>query len=165
MENPPLREQIRPALLDRLTDHNVDNRHDAADTAGTRNNDYQSSVQRDLAWLLNAIRLESNLDLSPYPEVQNSVLNFGLPAFSGTMLATLTPMELEKAIHAAIVRFEPRINPTTLEVKLMESEQLTHHNLLGFQIRGMLWAQPYPIELLLKSQLDIDCGEFRLEAE
>ncbi|MFC4161733.1 type VI secretion system baseplate subunit TssE [Chitinimonas lacunae] len=165
MDSPPLRDQLRPALLDRLTDHHVDNRHDAAETPGLRRNDYQDSVQRDLAWLLNAIRLESNIDLSPYPEVRNSVVNFGLPAFSGSMLATLNPLDLEKAIHSAILRFEPRIDPASLEVKMIDSEDMTHHNLLGFRIRGMLWAQPYPIELLLRTQLDIDCGEFRLEAE
>ena len=33
------------------------------------------------------------------------------------------------------------------------------HNIIEFEIRGRLWAQPVPLELLLRTQLDLEAGQ------
>ena len=35
---------------------------------------------------------------------------------------------------------------------------LDMHNLVSFEITGRLWAQPYPIELLLRTNVDLETG-------
>jgi type VI secretion system protein ImpF len=34
---------------------------------------------------------------------------------------------------------------------------------VGLEIRGMLWAQPVPMEFLLRSRIDLEEGRFTME--
>jgi type VI secretion system protein ImpF len=48
----------------------------------------------------------------------------------------------------------------TLEVRAIESESvLDTHNVIEFEIHGHLWSQPLPIEILLRTQLDLEAGQ------
>ena len=68
--------------------------------------------------------------------------------------------ELEQGIKDAIIAFEPRVLPQTLDVRVVTSDSsLDHHNLLSFEIRGQLWSLPYPMELLLRSSIDLESGQ------
>ena len=55
-------------------------------------------------------------------EVARSVLNFGLPALAGQTASALDIVDLERLIRQAILDFEPRILPGTLEVEPIVSE-------------------------------------------
>jgi type VI secretion system protein ImpF len=35
-----------------------------------------------------------------------------------------------------------------------------NHNALIFEIHGELWAQPVPLELFLKTEIDLETGDF-----
>jgi type VI secretion system protein ImpF len=37
-----------------------------------------------------------------------------------------------------------------------------HHNVMTLEITGELWSQPYPVELLIKTDMDLESGEIRL---
>ena len=50
------------------------------------------------------------------------MLNFGLPALSGQQASKVDISVLERSIRQAILRFEPRILPKTLEVELVAAE-------------------------------------------
>ena len=41
----------------------------------------------------------------------------------------------------------------------MSRASLDHHNQLQVQIRGSMWAQPVPIELLLRTDVDLETGQ------
>jgi type VI secretion system protein ImpF len=71
---------------------------------------------------------------------------------------------MEQALKNAILQFEPRILPRTLEVELvMEGSALDSHNRIGLRIRGMLWAQPVPLEFLMRSRIDLEEGRIEIE--
>jgi type VI secretion system protein ImpF len=90
-------------------------------------------------------------------------LNYGLLPLSGKLLSSLDLADLEQVLKQAILRFEPRILPQTLSVRgIQPREPMTHHNVLSFEITGALWAQPYPLELLLKTDVDLESGEIRI---
>jgi type VI secretion system protein ImpF len=94
------------------------------------------------------------------------VLNFGLPALSGQLASRLDVSVLEAAIREAIVRFEPRILPDTLEVRALEATTvLDTHNVIEFEIRGHLWSQPVPLEILLRTQLDLEAGQVEVREQ
>jgi type VI secretion system protein ImpF len=76
-----------------------------------------SEVRRDLQALLNTVNLNSAQNLSDFPEVANSILNFGLPDLSVHIVDTVRISRLAEDIHQALVRFEPRMNPRTLKVE------------------------------------------------
>jgi len=109
---------------------------------------------------LNATNIESEHDLTQFPAAKSSVINFGVEALSGRRVADVDWQELESAIRDAIVAFEPRVLPATLEVRgIVTPAALDHHNVLSFEIRGQLWSIPYPLELLLRTNLDLESGQ------
>ena len=68
--------------------------------------------------------------------------------------------DIQAALRTAILTFEPRILPDTLMVDVLPSfDTLNHHNTLQFEIRCHFWSLPYPLELLLKSSLDLESGQ------
>ena len=71
--------------------------------------------------------------------------------------------ELERSIRQAILDFEPRILPETLEVRAIPlPNALDHHNILGVEIAGELWAQPVPLELLVRTEIDLETGRVEI---
>lgn len=151
-----LQDRLQPALLDRLIDDEPDKKVESRDQQSINRARLRQAALRDLAWLFNATRLG---DLHAYPHAARSVVNFGLPALSGETASTLDVVALETAVRDAILTFEPRIVPATLQVEALVTElQLDHHSVISIQIRGQLWAQPVPIELLLRTELDLETG-------
>lgn len=157
-----LRDRLQPALLDRLTDDNPDLKHDADDKRVLNKNQLRQAVLRDLSWLLNAVQpLGKQAVEAPY--AAESVLNFGLPPMSGQLASKVDVPSVEQSIREAILRFEPRILEHSLTVKAVDSgAMLDAHNIIEFEIRGFLWAQPIPLELLLRTQLDLEAGQVKL---
>ncbi|MGZ5119622.1 MAG: type VI secretion system baseplate subunit TssE [Burkholderiales bacterium] len=157
-------ERLQPALLDRLTDHEPHNKQpEPRETRVINRSRFREAVLRDLAWLLNATRLSARGELAGLPHVEASVLNFGLPALSGETASQLDTLALENGIKQALQRYEPRILSSTLDVKaMMRENELDHHNVVSIEIRGTLWAHPLPIELLLRTDLDLETGEVRI---
>ena len=87
--------------------------------------------------------------------------NLRLPALAGQLVSRLDVRVLETAIRQAIERFEPRIlADETLQVRAVEaSSVLDTHNVIEIEIRGRLWSQPVPLEILLRTQLDLEAGQ------
>ncbi|MBA4177837.1 MAG: type VI secretion system baseplate subunit TssE [Leptothrix sp. (in: Bacteria)] len=153
------RDRLQPALLDRLTDDEVDSRVESGDSRVINRNRLRELVLRDLAWLFNATAPGEAIDWSQAPHARNSVLNYGLPALSGNTASTIDPLVLQARVRQAILDHEPRILPETLQVEVLVSEaQMDHHNQIGFRITGQLWAQPVPLELLLHTDIDLETG-------
>jgi type VI secretion system protein ImpF len=159
----PYVERLQPALLDRLTDDEPDKKVEAREARVFTKRRLRQAVLRDLAWLFNATQLEAVDDLSRTPLVRRSVVNFGLPALSGQAASTFDITDLAKAIREAIVTFEPRILPSTLEIKtLIDSGDLDHHNVIGVEIRAHLWAEPVPLEFLVRTEIDLETGNVQI---
>jgi type VI secretion system protein ImpF len=161
----PLRPQdrLQPALLDRLTDDEPDKKQEPREARVLSKSRMRQSVLRDLAWLFNVTRLDAVDDLAKAPFVRRSVLNFGLPALSGNTASSLDITELARAIREAVLTFEPRILPATLQIRtVLEAGALDHHNVIGVEIRGELWAQPVPLELLIRTEFDLETGKVQI---
>jgi type VI secretion system protein ImpF len=147
------RDRLQPALLDRLTR--------AGGDAGRIMNksELRQAVLRDLSWLFNASQ--------PHPEwaeqrpaLAGTVLNYGMPALAGQLVSRLDVSQLERIITKTIKAFEPRILADTLSVHAVEPDDtLATHNTVEFEIRGHLWAQPVPLEILLRTKLDLEAGQ------
>jgi type VI secretion system protein ImpF len=153
-------EKLQPALLDRLIDDAADKKVEAREARLITGRKLREAVLRDLAWLFNSVRPSEGIDPAQHPHAYRSVLNFGLPALSGTTASSLGSGELEGRIQEAILAFEPRIIPETLKVEALLSDNvLDHHNQIQVEIRGKLWAQPVPLEILLRTAVDLETNE------
>ncbi len=156
-------ERLQPALLDRLTDDEPDKKLEPRESRVITKNKMRQAVLRDLAWLFNTTKFGSDIDFTGFPYAERSVINFGLPALAGETATTLDVIGLESAIKQAIIDFEPRIIASTLRVEALVSDaQMDHHNVVSVQISGNLWAQPIPLELLLRTEVDLETGQVEI---
>lgn len=158
-------ERLQPALLDRLVDEDPEKTQEVRDARLITSKRLRQAVLRDLEWLFNAVAAtEQRLDAQLYPYAARSVINFGLPPLSGTTASTLDSGDLEKRIRQAIMDYEPRIIASTLKVRaLIEGRGMNQHNQIQIEIRGNLWAEPIPIELLLRTAVDLETGETQVQ--
>jgi len=162
-EQPLPQDRLQPALLDRLTDDEPDKKQEPREARVLSKSRMRQSVLRDLAWLFNATRLEAVTDLAKAPHVRRSVVNFGLPALSGRTASSLDVGDLARAVREAILTFEPRIVPRTLQIRtVLEAGSLDHHNVIGVEIHGELWAQPVPLEFLVRTEFDLETGKVQI---
>jgi type VI secretion system protein ImpF len=158
-----LRDRLQPALLDRLTDENPKVSQDAEARRSMTKSQLRAAVLRDLSWLLNTVQSLLSREAEAYPLAARSVLNYGMPPLSGQLASKIDMPGLTQALREVILRFEPRILEHSLEVKPVEDQFfLDAHNVIEFEIRGLLWAQPVPLELLLRTQLDLEAGQVLL---
>jgi type VI secretion system protein ImpF len=159
------KERLQPSLLDRLTDLEPEKTQESREQRVFALTRLREAVLRDLAWLLNTTNLAAAQDLGPYPQVASSVLNFGMPDMSGTSVAGTDSAALERALRQAIVDFEPRILRHTLNVRLEVNEGQMTHSAMTFVIEGELWAQPVPLRLYLKTEIDLEIGDVKVTGQ
>jgi type VI secretion system protein ImpF len=152
-------DQLQPALLDRLTDEQPDKKLEPRTDRVISKRRLREAVLRDLTWLFNTTRLDPDMDPATLPNARRSVINYGLPALSGQTASSLDISDLERAIRQAVVDFEPRILPGTLHVRALEVGRFENHNVIGVEISGQLWAQPVPLELLVRTEIDLETGQ------
>ena len=158
------KEKLQPSLLDRLTDVRPDVRTSTAGVKVLSMEELRDGVRRDLAALFNATALETVEDLSDYPNVQKSTLNFGMPDLSGKTASGMDMQELERSLSRAIQQFEPRLIEDTVKVS-SDMYDAKSHNLMVAKIEAELWSQPLPQKLLLRTELDLENGEVKLKEE
>jgi len=150
------RERLQPSLLDRLTDNSVENRRESFDQQTLSMTQLRAAVLRDLTWLLNTTNLTTEDDLDGAPLAAASTINYGVPGFTGMIGTEQRMSRLETAVAEAIRRFEPRIRPDTLRVKLRQQDEEAPSASVIFEIHGELWAQPVPQQLFLESAIEIE---------
>ncbi|MCC6510644.1 MAG: GPW/gp25 family protein, partial [Pirellulaceae bacterium] len=66
---------------------------------------------------------------------------------------------MEREVRQAIINFEPRILKDTLSVRVVYTFDLMSRNTVVFEIDGELWAQPVPIKMYLRTELDLETGK------
>ncbi len=152
-------DRLQPSLLDRLTDAAPDMTEEAPDRGVVSIERLRDSVRRDLTWLLNATCLESTLDLSQYPEVERSTLNFGIPDMTGKSVSTIDRAAVARRIRRAIWDFEPRLLRESVQVRPAQRTRALGPSTLSFVIEAELWCEPAPIKLLLRTELNLESGE------
>lgn len=157
--------KLQPSLLDRLTDHHPDKEKESASQRQLSQQEYKAAVIRDLGWLLNTASLGSLVDLEEFPAVRESVLNYGMPDVSGNTAASVDTRGMESALKKAIYSFEPRIIPNSLQLNVHSDPDDMSHNSLEFEIAGVVFEQPMPFQIALKSRLDLESGDFEVSEQ
>jgi type VI secretion system protein ImpF len=151
------KERLQPSLLDRLTDDEPEKTQESREQRVLSLSKLRQSVLRDMAWLLNTGTLDALQSFEDYPLAAHSVINYGIPDLAGTVLSSADVIEIERRVREAIWDFEPRILRDSIKVKVTASETM-NHNAMTFTIEGDLWAQPLPLRLYLKTELDLETG-------
>jgi type VI secretion system protein ImpF len=151
---------LMPTLLDRLRNDAPERQVEVAEEYTVTRKQMRDIVQRDLAYLLNTTSIEDQIDRERYPQAAASTINFGVPPLAGAFLASRRWNDIERTIRRAITEFEPRLIPGSLIVSPRHAiDASEHHNILSFEVRGMVHMDPYPLEFMVQSSLDLETSE------
>jgi type VI secretion system protein ImpF len=151
-------ERLQPSLLDRLTDDEPGQRVESRDKRVISAQRLRECVTRDIAWLLNCVNLGARETLEDFPEAAQSVINFGIPDLTGAAVSGVDAAELQRELRDAMLAFEPRLTPSTLRVGVEVRADNMDQRSLTFRIDSEMWAQPLPLNLYLKSEVDLETG-------
>jgi len=154
-------ERLQPSLLDRLTDDDPGNAKESRDKRVLSARKLRECIKRDLASLLNTGNLNDVQDLSDYPFVAESVVNYGMPDVTGISVTNVDTGSLERDLRHAILLFEPRILKNSLRLHVTSNDEMTA-NALRFEIEFDMWAEPVPERVYLKTEIDLGSGLVKL---
>jgi type VI secretion system protein ImpF len=129
----------------------------------------REAVRRDIEELFGIERLQarflfSDLEragledpqdvIADFPHVQRSVLNFGVPSFSGRRAKDFDIEALARELREVIAVFEPRLKRDTIRVTVDTDDTAG----LRIRIEGLLLLSPVPERLRLSTMIDLDNG-------
>lgn len=135
----------------------------------------REAVRRDIEALFNTERYEafpllsdqerevdltSQLDLEDFPEVRRSVINYGVPSFSGRSVRDFDRETLAREIKQVLATFEPRLKESGTKVNVTLGDKTQG---LKIDIDAMLIMTPTPERLKLRTMINLDNGLARTE--
>jgi type VI secretion system protein ImpF len=157
-----VQDRVQPSLLDRLTDDHPQRATDSANARVFSVSRLRAAILRDVAWLLNTVRLADTVDLDLFPEIQASTLNYGIPPMSGRVMEGVDPQFLSYEIKTALQLFEPRLIADTISVTVIEPAPKASLASPQFKIEAELFAHPVPLRMLMRAEADPDGAGIRL---
>ena len=129
----------------------------------------REAVRRDIEALFNVERFESGVQLTDlerrafetpqemiadFPQVRRSVINYGVPSFSGRAVSDFDLAALAKELREVIAVFEPRLKRDTIRVKVAQGDRTG----MRIELDAMLMLSPVPERLRLSTMIDLDNG-------
>jgi type VI secretion system protein ImpF len=135
----------------------------------------REAVRRDIEALFNAERFEavpllsdleaeqaadSLLTLEDFPEVRRSVVNYGVPSFSGRSSRDFDREILAREIRAVLATFEPRLKDSATKVTVTLGDKSMG---LKIEIDAVLIMTPTPERLRLRTTINLDNGLARTD--
>lgn len=152
----------RLSILDRLVDESPRTGDTAPTTWGASAQAFKEAFLRDLDWLLNTRRVPEPMP-ERYPELQHSVLYYGLPDVTSLSADSADAHQrLARDIEECLRIFEPRL--TSTKVFLTASEKKGEHR-VRFIIDGVLRMDPQPERIVLDTVLETPTGRFTVAGE
>lgn len=129
----------------------------------------REAVRRDIEALFNVERFESGVQLTDlerqafetpeemiadFPHVRRSVINYGVPSFSGRAVSDFDLSALAKELREVIAVFEPRLKRDTIRVKVAQGDRTG----MRIEVDATLMLSPVAERLRLSTMIDLDNG-------
>lgn len=156
MARPETQHILMPSILDRLIDPES---RGTIDQPWYTVHQMMESVRRDLDELLNTRETHQGL-CDDYPEIQNSMITYGLPDL--TSLRAETPAEraeIGRALEATIARFEPRLR--AIRAVLLDADD-TKQRTVRYRIEARLCVDPAP-DVAFDATLELATGRYSVK--
>ena len=157
---------ILPNLIGKLTD---DFSHSGEDNYFEYKTlkEYKEIVLRDLMWLLNTNVTIDEFELGEFEQVKNSTLVYGLKSLAGKTINDTNKRLVTLEIKNAILKFEKRIDPRSLEVEMAQDsvDTASGNHKIKIKIAGQLLPLQMSEKIFLKTEIDIETGKFELVRE
>jgi len=155
------KDRFLPCLIDRLTDDEPHVKNEEKNVYKVFSiQQLRKAILRDVINLLNSKSKIPAQDLQAFEEISSSVLNYGLEDICGKSYYSTSLQELEESIRTAVIKFEPRINKENLQVKVIQANKDKTYSSFAVEIHGMVNVYPLTEELLIRSEVDLETGNF-----
>lgn len=168
---PPLMQAFRSSFREKDSGKQLDLRDESEQRviAGRRSSPrnavhekvLRAELAADLDALVNTVNLQAAFDISDFPEVQKSILNYGMPDLSALTIdsseANLVGRELEQALK----NFECRL----LENSIAVAGEVQHDDVgsrLAFKIKADMHATPSDVAIEFLADFEAFSGQGKL---
>ncbi len=151
-------DQLLASVYDRLID--LDGDSSAPKSRSQILFELKQSVRRDLQNLLNT-RWKCVHWPPGYEELELSLVNYGIPDFTGVNMGGYEEQtRLIQIVERAVGFFEPRFQRFSIE---QVSSRVDYDRTLRFKIEGLLRAEPSPEPVSYDTQLNVNSAEFEVK--
>ena len=150
-----------PSVLDRLLDDEPDVSREPPRQPRIRSwRELKLAVQRDLRNLLNT-RCRCRHFPPELKELEQSLVNYGIPDFTGTNLGPVKGREqFCRTLQSVLRQYEPRFK--TVKVQLLTNTDPLDRT-LNFRIDGLVYADPAPEPVIFDSSMRPVTGTFEVK--
>jgi type VI secretion system protein ImpF len=121
----------------------------------------REQLTTDLNALLNTINMQSGFDLSEFPQVRESILNYGIPEISNRTIDEHRVSDIADELRSALLQYEPRLRPEALIVTrdtLVDPDTLN----IRFEVSGEMACDPADVAVEFVADIEIDTGKMRI---
>ncbi len=162
-------ERFMPCVLTRLTDQHPEEKTERIRRSLSLD-ELKESILANIRLILNSRFRPEAWDLGDDPLVESSVLGFGLTDCCGVSKSREALETLRDRIRNLIVWFEPRLDPASVEVSVVDAGHRADGAALGrngwaLEISARINVEPLTGELLCISEIDLESGAATVESE
>lgn len=141
------------SIIDRL----VSGRAPSEDVATLVN-----TISRDLLYLLNSWEILNLNSVTMNKELSSSVLNYGVVNMVGRSIRSDSLQQYEEAVLLAIKTYEPRLDPSTLEVRAFNNKGPGEGASFSLTIEGQLAGGDNRRRVIFRSRINTTSGRATL---
>jgi type VI secretion system protein ImpF len=121
----------------------------------------RGELARDLDMLMNTTNMGSAIDLSDAPEVERSIVNFGLPDIVNRSIDENRVEAISDEIKTAILAFEPRLIPGALRVE-RDSRADAGVLAIRFNVSGEMSCDPVAVPVQFIADLEVGTSKLAI---
>lgn len=114
----------------------------------------------DLMALLNSVELGATVDLSELDYVRKSIVNFGLRDIGRLTSEDEQVSLIKDDLRTALVRFEPRLNPETIQIERSETDDANQR--IRFAVAVEMFCKPMDVPVDFVAEVDVGSGKITL---
>ena len=121
----------------------------------------REQLTTDLNALLNTTNMEAGFDLGEFPQVRESILNYGIPEISNRTIDEHRVSDIADELRSALLQYEPRLRPEALVVTRDASVDPDTLN-IRFEVSGEMACDPADVAVEFVADIEIDTGKMRI---
>ena len=129
---------------------------------GSSFEELRDSIAENLGWILGTTALSTIRDLSRWPRVRQSVLNFGIDVTAGRNINHSDAHRLAQTTRRAIELFEPRLKRGTVEVVALTQPGDSEHRDIELVILAQCIHREQSRQLRFRATMDWETSQMQL---
>lgn len=113
----------------------------------------RDEIKEDISNLLGTVHLGAAVDLTDFPYVRGSILNYGMPDLMSKIMSEFGTAQVQRDLREAIRLYEPRFDSKRLVIQAWEDAGDGRQH-VGFDIRSEMRADPVDVSVFFSAHVD-----------